>query len=110
MPTISTVALPKSTAGRRAKPLDEKFLDALVKAIDKAGAAVDPNGNRPFHVNGDTFDTKGKASADGRRYANAVAEKLSLPKVSVRVIGDAGKYQWGIYLPLPTDNDNGDSA
>jgi hypothetical protein len=110
MPSLETVALPKSTAGRKAEPLDEGFVATLVKAINKQGAKPDTNGNRPFHTNTDDFDTKGKASANGRRYANAVAEKLDLDKlgvtkVSVRVVQNGKHWRWGIYLPLPSENE-----
>lgn len=105
MPKLQTVALPKSTAGRRAAPLDTDFAKALVNAVKTAGAAPDADGNRPFHTSDIRMDTKGKASADGRRYANHVASELKLEKVSVRVYPDGNKFGWGIYLPLPTDGD-----
>lgn len=110
MTTLSTVALPKSTAGRRSKPLDETFGKALVAAVKKSGANVDANGNRPFHTSSDRFATKGKASADGRRYANLVAAELKLEKVSVRVYPDGKEFGWGIYLPMPSEDATAENA
>lgn len=104
MPTLKTVALPKSTAGRRAKPIDEAFVTAVVKEMQKHGGNVDKSGNRPFHVNDDPYDTKGKAAAEGRRYANAVASAGGFPKVSVRVYPDGKEFKWGLYLPIPGKN------
>lgn len=110
MPTLTTVALPKSTAGRKAQPLDEAFAKALTDAIKKSGAKPDAKGNRPFHTTSDRFDTKGKASAEGRRYADHVKTSLELDKVSVRVFPDGQKFGWGIYLPLPTEQETASEA
>ena len=106
MPTLTTVALPRSTAGRKAEPLDEEFANALAAAVKKSGAKPDAKGNRPFHTANDLrYESKGKASAAGRRYADFVKETNGIEKVSVRVYPDGQKFGWGIYLPLPTEQE-----
>lgn len=103
MPTlVKPSALPKSRSGRTAKPLDQKFVAALAAAIEKTPSVND----RPaLHENSDTFSTKGRASADGRRYADAVQEILSTDhpdwKISVRIKENAkDSFSWGVYARL----------
>ena len=83
MPKLENLgALPKSTSGRRSKPLDTTFANALVKAV-KDNPVTD---SRPTAFgSSDRFATRGKASSDGRRYADHVKEALKLDKVSVAV-------------------------
>lgn len=100
MPTLETpVELPKSSSGRKAKPLDEKFLDLLVKALTKTQVI---NGRPALHGSSDRFPTRGRAQSDGRRYSEAVAEKLDgVEKVSVRVDEyGTNSFGWKLYVPL----------
>ena len=97
MPALDKpVALPKSTSGRRGKPIDEKFAKALHDALIKT---PEVDGRPALHTNADRFDTKGKAAADGRRYAELIQKNLSdIQRASVRVFPDGNKFGWGLYL------------
>ena len=99
MPTLETpTALPKSTSGRRAKPLDEAFAKALVAAMSKTPVV---DGRPALHGSSDRFTTRGRANSDGRRYANHVQDSLKIDKVSVKV-DEYGKdsFGWKLYIPM----------
>jgi len=96
-------ALPKSRSGRKATPLDTELLNDLVEALKDSPVESVDGENRPAAYGPDTsFDTEGKATSQGRRYANAVAESLD---TTVRVNaysqnGDKGPFFWRCYIPL----------
>ena len=101
-------ALPKSTAGRKAKPIDTAFAQALADAL-ATSATVELDGTpRPRCLGPETkYETAGKAAGEARRYADAVAAILEVEKVRTRVVGrqnpdgtSEGPYQWTIHLPI----------
>lgn len=92
--------LPKTRSGRKAAPLDQELVDALIGALKKTPIKND----RPAAYGPETdFDTEGKATAQGRKYANAVADNL---KKTVRVNAysvngkENGPFRWRCYIPL----------
>lgn len=96
--------LPKSASGRKSTPMNQEVADALVKAFQDAVTIPDAQGGvRPRALGtDDQFDTKGKASAAGRRYALYAAEKIG-KKIRVSVyseIRDKAPFSWRIYVPL----------
>lgn len=105
MATVKLVeaALPKSSSGRKGTPMDEDLAAALVKALsEKATVEVDGN-ERPRALGStDEFDTKGRASAAGRKYALHVAKALNkVVRVNVySAVKDQKPFQWRIYIPL----------
>jgi hypothetical protein len=99
--------LPKSRSGRKPTPLDAELVEALITALK--AESVDSDG-RPAAYGPDTaFETEGKATSQGRKYANAVAEAL---KITVRVnshVGEKGNAEtgpffWRCYIPLSASN------
>lgn len=100
MPSIAKpVVLPKSKSGRQGKPLDQKFVTGMAAAIQKTPTV---DGRPALYPSGDTFVTKGKAAADGRRYADAIQELIAEAhptwKVSVRLDEPTkGQFTWGLY-------------
>ena len=90
-------ALPKSSSGRRAKPLDTEFATALVTAVKKTPVV---EGRPATYGSSDRFDTRGKASSDGRRYADHVKEALELEKVSVAIDQHGKEFGWKLYVPM----------
>lgn len=99
---IDAGALPKSTSGRRKKELDAGFAKALVAAFKKSPMIED----RPRVLqSSEMFSTKGRAAADGRRYANHVQTELDLERVSVTTLEVAtGVWNWQLYIPLSAQN------
>lgn len=99
--------LPKSRSGRQATPLDQTLVDDLIGALKKEPTV---NG-RPAAYGPDTaFDTEGKASSAGRRYANAVQDALD---TTVRVNtyqkgeGEKAPWLWRCYIPLSLSEGKG---
>ena len=110
-------ALPKSGSGRKAAELSQELVDALATAFGE-NAVVEVDGEkRPRALSPEsTYDTAGKAGAAGRRYADAIAEKMTTDKenpvvVKVNVHGASrndkkewvGPFQWRVYLPLKSE-------
>ena len=102
-------ALPKSAAGRKSKPIDAAFAQALADALAKSATVELDGAPRPRCLGPETkHETAGKAAGDARRYADAVAAILEVEKVRTRVTGAKknpdgtweGPYQWTIYLPI----------
>lgn len=120
---LFSAALPKGTGGRKPAELNSDLYDALEAALrDTPTVEVQENGKTVTRsqVHGLAsllFDSEGKASADGRRYARPIAEALS-KTVRVRVVdgpegtNDKGdkipQYGWVLYIPLA--NVNGDTS
>lgn len=98
-------ARPKSNAGRKATPLDEGFMGALVKEFGE-NPTVEVDGEaRPRMLGPDTlFATKGKATSEGRRYQVAM-EKLGTKVriTAVQVAGENVKWKWRAFVPLITE-------
>lgn len=97
-------ALPKSRAGRTAKPLDTDLVKELADALKSNPFEMVEGDKRPAAYGPETdYDTDGKASAAGRRYANAVEEIL---KTKIRVNSfsvngtDKGPFRWRCYISL----------
>ena len=99
-------ALPKSRAGRKAAEIDPEIVAAFVAAFQDSSTVEVEGETRPRALGiPDPFDTKGKASSLGRRYAVAVGNAL---KVTVRVSvysaeQDKGPFYWRIYVPLSAE-------
>lgn len=97
-------ARPKSNAGRRAKELDSAFLSALTEALRKNPTVTDGEDIRPRMYGPDTlFDTKGKATSEGRRYQTAIEKsglKVRVTGMQVKTNGQPDKYKWRVYVPL----------
>lgn len=94
---------PKGTSGRKSVPISTELADALVAAFtDKM---VGDSGRERMLGDGADFDTRGKASNMGRKYADYVSEKLG-KVVRVNVYNDdtanqdAKPFHWRIYIPL----------
>lgn len=119
---LFTSALPKGAGGRKPTEIDQELYAAILDVL-KANPTVDADGETRPQVVGDAdrlFDTEGKASSDGRRYARPLAEALD-KKVRVRVVDgptkkvngkDVKQYGWVVYVPMadtPQANTNGDS-
>lgn len=103
-------SLPKSRSGRQPAPLDMELVEEIIAAL-KAEPVVD---GRPAAYGPDSkFDTEGKASAHGRRHANAVQDAL---KKTVRVNayqenGNANSpWLWRAYIPLAVSQDKKPAA
>lgn len=98
-------AKPKSTAGRRAIPLDKEFTKALADAFSKNPFVEADGETRPRMLGPDTeFKTKGKATSQARRY-QAELEKSDI-KVRVTALelhdekNNVTGYKWRLYMPL----------
>jgi len=107
-------ALPKSRSGRKATPLDTDLVAALVDALKKNPVDTVDGEKRPAAYGPDsTFDTEGKATAQGRRYANAVAEKLDTT-VRVNAYPQNGNenspFMWRCYIPLSVSQEKKSSG
>jgi hypothetical protein len=98
-------ALPKGRSGRKPTPMDDALVTELLNALKSNPTETVDGEVRPAAYGPDTdFDTLGKATSAGRRYANAVAEKLGKP---VKVNGFApngnqekGPFRWRAYVSL----------
>ena len=92
-------AIPKSNRGRKGIPLDLDVVKELAAAL-KSEPVID--GRPAGHRTADTYPTKGKASSQGRRYADAVAEiTKGIVRVNVFEFGtDPETYGWRVYVPL----------
>jgi hypothetical protein len=103
--------LPKAQGGRKPTAADQTIVDAAIKLL--TDSPYDAKG-RPNLI-GDsarTFDSEGKASADGRRHARPVAEALD-KVVKVRVLETAensGKFGWVLYLTMTQAADETDET
>lgn len=102
--------LPKTRSGRKAAPLDQELVDALIGALRKEPIKND----RPAAYGPETdFDTEGKATAQGRKYANAVAESLD-KTVRVNAFSvngkETGPYRWRMYIPLAQSKPKGKAS
>lgn len=104
MAKLISSTLPKSRSGRKPTPLDQELVSSLVDALKKEPLVTEGNEKRPAAYGPDTkFDTEGKATSQGRKYANVVAEEL---KTTVRVNAyssngkENGPFQWRCYIPL----------
>lgn len=99
--TLTKGELPKGTGGRKPKELDAELSAALTDALRET--PLTENGRSSLIGDASrTFDTEGKASADGRRYGRAVAETLD-KTVRVRVMETAegsGVFGWALYIPM----------
>lgn len=99
---LVTGALPKGAGGRKPAEIDQELYAALLEHLKKNPTIETDGETRPNWI-GDSsrlFDTEGKASADGRRYAKPLAEKLD-KTVRVRVIESkpgSGKFGWVVYV------------
>jgi hypothetical protein len=106
------VALPKSNSGRKGTPINEDFANALITAFGESITTETDGDIRPRALGSpDEFKTKGKASAAGRKYADAVAKKLG-KKLRVNVYSaekDKAPFYWRIYVPLNDDEGNATS-
>lgn len=105
MPKLETAALPKGTAGRRAKEVDSAFLAALIKGLTDNPTVETAEGTRPNTFgSSDLFETKGKASSDARRYINAMGDqvktKLRSSVYPVKENGKPDQFKWRVYIPL----------
>ena len=105
MPKLETAALPKGTAGRRAKETDSAFLTALIKGLTETPTVETAEGTRPNTFgSSDLFETKGKASSDARRYINAIGtqvpHKLRSSVYPVKENGKPDQFKWRVYIPL----------
>lgn len=102
--TLFSAPLPKGAGGRKPQEIDSDLYDALLSAIQENPVTQVDGEDRPTTF-GDAkrlFDTEGKASSDGRRYAKPLADKLE-KTVRVRVVESAegsGKFGWVVYVPL----------
>lgn len=108
---LQTGAIPKGRAGRKATPLDDSTVKALVELFTKT-PTIDVDGEtRPNGASdGSEFDTKGKAVSQGRRYKLAVSAKINK---TVRVTGFENankKWQWSLYVPLSEQNSEPEQA
>lgn len=98
--TLTESELPKTRSGRKAAPLDDELVQALIGALKKTPVKND----RPAAYGPETdFDTEGKATAQGRKYANAVSDALD-KTVRVNAYSVNGKengpFRWRCYIPL----------
>jgi len=116
---LVTGALPKSRAGRKAEPLNEELITALVSHLSENPFTKDENGtDRPnFAGDGTEYPTQGKAASAGRKYAQAVAKEMDRTvRVHVGSNGknkDAERFSWVIYLPvseMPSENGSEDES
>lgn len=120
---LFTSALPKGAGGRKPTAIDQELYDAILAVLVET-PSVEADGETRPQVVGDSdrlYDTEGKASSDGRRYARPLAEALD-KKVRVRVVDgpkkkingkDVPQFGWVVYVPLadsPQADTNGDSA
>jgi hypothetical protein len=95
--------IPKSNRGRKGTELNQADVEGLAKLL-KEQPVID---NRPAgHRTDDVYTTKGRASSQGRRYADAVAEILK-KQVRVNVFeytdenGEGnGTFGWRLYLSM----------
>src|SRR5574337_617555 len=70
---LVTGILEKGTSGRKPKPLDETLIGELTELFAE-GVAVD--GMAKVAGPDTQFDSRGKANADGRKYADKIGEVL----------------------------------
>lgn len=100
---LTDAPLPKSRAGRRGTEIDADTVTALTTELRKASTVEVDSEKRPRALGSpESFDTKGKAGAAGRRYAIAVSAELG-QKVRVSVYSqekDKAPFYWRIYVPL----------
>lgn len=107
-------ALPRSGSGRKAADLSQELVEALSGALAES-STIEANGETRPRALGieDGYETSGKAGSAGRRYADAIAEKLTVDpakpvRVRVNVYGTTrnekkewvGPFHWRVYIPL----------
>ena len=117
---LFTSALPKGAGGRKPTEISTELYDAILAVLTESPTVETDEDVRP-QVVGDSdrlFDTEGKASSDGRRYARPLAEALD-KKVRVRVVDgpkkkingkDVPQFGWVVYVPLADSTSNGSEA
>lgn len=98
---LETGLLPKSRAGRSAKPIDQDLLKSIAAALKKNPTGELDGETRPaLYGSSDAFASKGKATSDGRRYKIALEKAGTV--VRVTALQDGSNWKWRVYLPLST--------
>jgi len=92
--------LPKSSRGRKARPLDDVLYKALSEYLTKTQVQ---DGRPAFAGPSNVYETRGKALGDGRRYAKALTSELNkIVRVNSLEVSET-EHKWRVYVPL-TEN------
>lgn len=103
---LESAPLPKGTAGRKAREIDPEFAAILLAALTETPTVELDGEQRPNALgSSDTFESKGKAASDGRRYKEWIekqnpAFKPRVTIVPVEVDKKPTVFKWRVYLPL----------